>query len=64
MCYSTNDFTSVTADVKRLIPMLNGASALYWQEVHNYNHLDFLQGVQAHIDIYPNVLNFFAKYTC
>lgn len=61
--YSTNDLISVVADVERLIPMLNGTTALYHRKILNYNHVDFLEGVQAHKDIYTDILNFFAKYT-
>lgn len=59
MVYSELDALADIKDVNRLIPMLTGMKTLRLQKLKNYNHMDFVQSMNAHKDIYPNILNFF-----
>lgn len=64
LCYSTNDLFADVTDVQRLIPMLNNTADLCVQKIEGFNHLDFVQSVNAKDLIYKNILSFFAKHTC
>ena len=62
MFYSKRDRLSILCDVKKLIPMLNGTKALCCHEIDDYNHTDFIFGVNACKDVYSKILRFFAKF--
>lgn len=64
MSYSTSDLIADINDVKRLIPMLSGSADLCLHEIEGFNHLDFVQSVNAQKIIYKNLLSFFVKCTC
>lgn len=63
--YSIVDTFTHPKDVGRLISQLNGTSDLHIQSINhtNFNHLDFVWGIQASDLIYPQILNFFKKHT-
>lgn len=61
--YSGNDPIGDKIDVEQLVPMLSGSTDLRYQEIKGYNHLDFIQGLDAHVELYPTILKFFANHT-
>lgn len=57
--YSKNDAVANLKDVYRLIPMLTETKCLYKQMINDFNHLDFIHGVNAANIVYSQILAFF-----
>ena len=53
-----NDWLATPTDVAQLIPLLRKAQVLYSvEELMDYDHLDFIWGVNARKDIYDVIIN-------
>lgn len=61
--YSKNDAVANLKDVYRLIPMLTETKCLYKQMINDFNHLDFIHGVNAANIVYSQILAFFSQHT-
>lgn len=61
--YSTADALTRPPDIKRLISKLN-TSEVFVQAINGiqFNHFDFVWGMNAASMVYSEVLNFFNKY--
>lgn len=62
--YSTIDTVADAKDVKQLISELTGTKELHVQTIDNgeFDHIDFVWGIHAAEIVYPEIINFFAKF--
>jgi lysosomal acid lipase/cholesteryl ester hydrolase len=56
----SNDWLADPQDVKDLLPKLTNIA--YHKNVDDYDHLDFIWGVNAYQEIYPDVVRLFWQY--
>lgn len=59
--YSPMDRFTNPADIDRLMPLLNN-SLVYSQTVHDFNHVDFVNGIHAADVVYSEILKIFNDY--
>ncbi|KAK5577682.1 hypothetical protein RB653_002626 [Dictyostelium firmibasis] len=58
----TKDELADTIDVKQLVSLLPQQSVLSWDIIESYAHLDYVWAIDAHILIYPKILNYFNDF--
>jgi hypothetical protein len=56
------DGLSDPADVAKLLSQLP-SSTLETHSLANYGHVDFIEGTNAHLDVYPDLIDFLFRYS-
>lgn len=59
--FSPVDRFTNPADIDRLIPLLNN-SLVFTQTVHEFNHVDFVNGIHAASLVYSEILRIFEEH--
>lgn len=59
--FSPVDRFTNPADIDRLIPLLNN-SLVFTQTVHEFNHVDFVNGIHAASLVYSEILRIFDEH--
>nr|CAI5859884.1 unnamed protein product [Callosobruchus analis] len=62
LIYGKNDWLAAETDVKKLHKHLGNPQEMFLVEDHQFNHLDFMYGINALKHVYSRVVDIFTKH--